>query len=288
MDLEETAQQLLRTRRRIRTDAHLRLDVPFGRVARRTRSAVHRSHLPERRHRPLGSARRSQGRAPRNCRAVNQPTAGLLKDLKSRGLLDETLVIWGGEFGRTPIAQGTDGRDHDPFGFTMWLAGGGVRGGTTYGKTDEWGYFAVENKVEIHDLHATMLHLLGVWITQEACIPFRRPRFPPNRRFRRGLARDSRLTVRRRSEAVSWLRRTISESILRFPHRRIPIALVGAIFFKVFSVPSGCSRFDYRNARLSAPADEKPASKPAAGRKTKPSPPSRKRSPRPNLPRRSR
>ena len=98
----------------------------------------------------------------RNCRAVDQPTAGLLKDLKSRGLLDETLVIWGGEFGRTPMAQGTDGRDHNPYGFTMWLAGGGVRGGTTYGKTDEWGYFAVENKVEIHDLHATMLHLLGV------------------------------------------------------------------------------------------------------------------------------
>ncbi|MBL9092507.1 MAG: DUF1501 domain-containing protein [Planctomycetaceae bacterium] len=98
----------------------------------------------------------------RNCRAVDQPTAGLLRDLKSRGLLDETLVIWGGEFGRTPMAQGSDGRDHNPFGFTMWLAGGGVQGGTTYGRTDDWGYFAVENKVEIHDLHATMLHLLGV------------------------------------------------------------------------------------------------------------------------------
>ncbi|MGC3969626.1 MAG: DUF1501 domain-containing protein [Pirellulales bacterium] len=98
----------------------------------------------------------------RNCRAVDQGTAGLLKDLKSRGMLDETLVIWGGEFGRTPMAQGSDGRDHNPFGFTMWLAGGGVRGGTTYGRTDDWGYFAVENKAEIHDLHATMLHLLGV------------------------------------------------------------------------------------------------------------------------------
>lgn len=98
----------------------------------------------------------------RNCRAVDQGTAGLLKDLKSRGLLDETLVIWGGEFGRTPMAQGTDGRDHNPYGFTMWLAGGGVRGGSTYGRTDDWGYFAVENKCEIHDLHATMLHLLGV------------------------------------------------------------------------------------------------------------------------------
>ena len=98
----------------------------------------------------------------KNCRAVDQPTAGLLKDLKARGLLNETLVLWGGEFGRTPMAQGSDGRDHNPYGFTMWLAGGGVRGGTAYGATDEYGYFAVENRTEIHDLHATMLHLLGV------------------------------------------------------------------------------------------------------------------------------
>jgi hypothetical protein len=77
-------------------------------------------------------------------------------------LLNETLVIWGGEFGRTPFSQGSDGRDHNPFGFTMWLAGGGVRGGITYGATDEYGYHVVENKVEIHDLHATMLHLLGL------------------------------------------------------------------------------------------------------------------------------
>ncbi|HWA97301.1 MAG TPA: DUF1501 domain-containing protein, partial [Pirellulales bacterium] len=97
-----------------------------------------------------------------NGRAVDQPTAGLLKDLKARGLLDSTLVIWGGEFGRTPMAQGTNGRDHNPFGFTMWLAGGGVRGGMTYGATDEYGYYAVEDRTEIHDLHATMLHLLGV------------------------------------------------------------------------------------------------------------------------------
>ena len=98
----------------------------------------------------------------KNCKAVDQPTAGLLKDLKARGLLEKTLVIWGGEFGRTPMAQGSDGRDHNPYGFTMWMAGGGIKGGTTYGRTDDWGYFAVENKVEIHDLHATMLHLLGV------------------------------------------------------------------------------------------------------------------------------
>ncbi|HTU19451.1 MAG TPA: DUF1501 domain-containing protein [Gemmataceae bacterium] len=97
-----------------------------------------------------------------NARAVDQPIAALLKDLKSRGLLDETLVLWGGEFGRTPFAQGSDGRDHDPFGFTMWMAGGGVKRGYGYGETDEFGYKAVANKVEIHDLHATLLHLLGV------------------------------------------------------------------------------------------------------------------------------
>ena len=98
----------------------------------------------------------------RNAFVVDQPIAALLKDLKSRGLLDETLILWGGEFGRTPFAQGSDGRDHNPQGFTMWLAGGGVRGGMTYGATDEFGYRAVENVVEMHDLHATMLHLLGL------------------------------------------------------------------------------------------------------------------------------
>ncbi len=97
-----------------------------------------------------------------NARAVDQPIAALLKDLKSRGLLETTLVVWAGEFGRTPFAQGSDGRDHNPFGFTIWLAGGGIKGGTVYGETDEWGYKAVQHKVEIHDLHATMLHLLGV------------------------------------------------------------------------------------------------------------------------------
>lgn len=98
----------------------------------------------------------------RNARATDKPIAALLTDLKTRGLLDETLVIWAGEFGRTPMAQGTDGRDHNPFGFTIWLAGGGVKGGTIYGATDEYGYYAVENKLEIHDLHATLLHLLGL------------------------------------------------------------------------------------------------------------------------------
>ncbi len=98
----------------------------------------------------------------KNALAVDRPIAGLLKDLKSRGMLEETLVIWGGEFGRTPMAQGADGRDHNPFGFSMWLAGGGVRGGTIYGQTDDYGYHVIENKVEVHDLHATMLHLLGM------------------------------------------------------------------------------------------------------------------------------
>jgi hypothetical protein len=98
----------------------------------------------------------------RNSLAVDQPIAALLRDLKSRGLLDTTLVVWAGEFGRTPFAQGSNGRDHDPFAFSIWLAGGGIRGGTIYGRTDEYGYKVVENKLTIHDLHATMLHLLGV------------------------------------------------------------------------------------------------------------------------------
>lgn len=97
-----------------------------------------------------------------NARAVDQPIGALLKDLRQRGLLDETLVVWSGEFGRTPFAQGSDGRDHNPFGFSLWMAGGGIRPGTIYGATDEWGYKAIENRTEIHDLHATMLHLLGV------------------------------------------------------------------------------------------------------------------------------
>ncbi|MEM6688681.1 MAG: DUF1501 domain-containing protein [Planctomycetota bacterium] len=97
-----------------------------------------------------------------NARAVDQPIAALLQDLRQRGLLDETLVVWAGEFGRTPFAQGKDGRDHNPFGFTVWMAGGGVKPGFVYGATDEFGYKAIENRVEMHDFHATMLHLMGV------------------------------------------------------------------------------------------------------------------------------
>ena len=95
-------------------------------------------------------------------RMVDAPVAGLLKDLKSRGLLKDTLVIWGGEFGRTPISQGGDGRDHNPYGYTMFMAGGGVKPGYTYGATDEFGYYSVEDRMHINDLHATMLHLLGL------------------------------------------------------------------------------------------------------------------------------
>ena len=98
----------------------------------------------------------------KNAAEVDKPIAGFLQDLKSRGLLDDTLVLWGGEFGRTPTAQGNDGRDHNPHGFTMWMAGGGVKGGYAYGATDDYGYYAVENKLHVHDLHATILHLMGI------------------------------------------------------------------------------------------------------------------------------
>ena len=97
-----------------------------------------------------------------HARAVDKPVAGLLEDLDRRGLLEDTLVWWGGEFGRTPFAQGKDGRDHNPRGFTVWLAGGGVKQGYAHGRTDDIGHHAVENKVHMHDLHATILHLLGM------------------------------------------------------------------------------------------------------------------------------
>lgn len=101
----------------------------------------------------------------RQCDAVDRPIMALIKDLKIRGLLDDTLVVWGGEFGRTPVAQVSDnsyGRDHHPHGFTMWLAGGGAKPGITWGATDEFGYHAVDQRVHVHDLHATILYLLGI------------------------------------------------------------------------------------------------------------------------------
>jgi len=98
----------------------------------------------------------------KNCRALDRPAAALLQDLAARGLLDDTLVLWGGEFGRTPDSRRDDGRDHNHQGFTMWLAGGGVKGGQSHGATDDYGGKAVENPVHIHDLHATILHCLGL------------------------------------------------------------------------------------------------------------------------------
>jgi len=97
-----------------------------------------------------------------NAKKVDQPIAGLLRDLKSRGMLDETLVVFGTEFGRTPAAQGSNGRDHHPHAFTLWLAGGGIKGGTVHGETDDFGYYVARNEVNMHDLHATILHLLGL------------------------------------------------------------------------------------------------------------------------------
>ena len=98
----------------------------------------------------------------KNAAEVDKPIAGFLTDLKNRGLLRDTLVLWGGEFGRTPTAQGNNGRDHNPHGFTMWMAGGGVKGGYAYGATDDYGYYAAQKKMHVHDLHATILHLLGL------------------------------------------------------------------------------------------------------------------------------
>jgi hypothetical protein len=98
----------------------------------------------------------------KHAQASDRPIAALLQDLKSRGLLEDTLVVWGGEFGRTPMSQGAKGRDHHSLGFTMWLAGGGVKGGLAYGATDEFGFQAVDNRIHVHDLHATILHLMGL------------------------------------------------------------------------------------------------------------------------------
>jgi hypothetical protein len=96
------------------------------------------------------------------CRAMDRPVAGLLTDLKRRGLLDDTLVVWGGEFGRTPMSEKGNGRDHNPYGFTMWMAGGGVKPGVVFGKTDDVGLHAIEDRLHVHDIHATILHALGV------------------------------------------------------------------------------------------------------------------------------
>jgi hypothetical protein len=103
-----------------------------------------------------------EGNHGQYCRESDRPIAGLLKDLKRRGMLQDTLVVWGGEFGRTPMSESGNGRDHNPFGFTMWMAGGGTKGGTVYGSTDDIGLYAVDRPAHVHDIHATILHLLGL------------------------------------------------------------------------------------------------------------------------------
>jgi hypothetical protein len=103
-----------------------------------------------------------EGNHGKHCKETDRPIAALLKDLKRRGMLDSTLVIWGGEFGRTPMSENGNGRDHNPYGFTIWMAGGGMKGGITYGATDDIGLYAVENRVHVHDIHATILHCLGL------------------------------------------------------------------------------------------------------------------------------
>ena len=111
---------------------------------------------------PWDSHNDIKGEHQKNADVVDRPIAALLKDLKQRGLLDDTIVLWSGEFGRTPFAQGSDGRDHNPQGFSLWVAGGGIKGGMIHGATDEYGYHAVENIVTSYDLHATIMHLLGI------------------------------------------------------------------------------------------------------------------------------
>jgi arylsulfatase A-like enzyme len=103
-----------------------------------------------------------KGNHSQNCAETDLPIGGFLTDLKARGLLDSTLVIWGGEFGRMPVSQGNGGRDHNPHGFMAWMAGAGIKGGTSHGETDEIGHKAVVDPVSVHDLHATMLHLMGI------------------------------------------------------------------------------------------------------------------------------
>lgn len=103
-----------------------------------------------------------QDSLPKNCKTIDQPITALLRDLKQRGMLDSTLVVWAGEFGRTPFAQGNNGRDHNPEGFSIWMAGGGIKGGSSVGATDDFGYRAVERPIQVFDLHATMMHLMGI------------------------------------------------------------------------------------------------------------------------------
>ena len=144
------------------TTADVRPAVPGGAAAGRARRAL-RADLPRRRRRRrLGRPRQAEGQPQRLRPRSIRPIAGLLKDLKQRGLLDDTLVVWATEFGRTPGAENADGRDHHPYGFSVWLAGGGIKGGVVHGATDELGFHAVENRHYVTDIHATVLHQLGL------------------------------------------------------------------------------------------------------------------------------
>jgi hypothetical protein len=138
------------------TDAFARQCLMARRLVEAGVRFVQVTHGPWDHHANLGTALEN------SARQVDRPIAGLLADLADRGLLDETIVIWGGEFGRTPHSQGTDGRDHNNKGFTLWMAGGGVKGGMAHGATDDYGYEAVDKRMHIHDWHATLLHLLGI------------------------------------------------------------------------------------------------------------------------------
>ena len=153
---------------------------------------------------------------------VDKATAALVNDLKQRGMLDDTLVIWGGEFGRTPMAQGT-GRDHHIKGFSMWMAGGGIKGGISYGNTDELGYNAVENIVHVHDFHATMLHLFGI-NHEKLVYRFQGTRLPPHRCPRTRRARHSILkvvgTIRRAVNPPHRTARKIKKRKLESMHKR--------------------------------------------------------------------
>ena len=154
-----------------------------------------------------------------NCRMADQPIAALLKDLKQRGLLDTTLVIWASEFGRTPLGENrpgfktVTGRDHHPFAFSLWMAGGGVKGGQVIGKTDEIGWNVVEDPVHVNDFHATMLHLFGL-DHMKADLPLPGPRLPPDRRRRQGGRQAAGLT-RGRARVVDRHRPTIQSSGVR-------------------------------------------------------------------------
>jgi hypothetical protein len=139
---------------------------PFGRNCLLARRLVERGVRFVQLYHGAGSRWDAHARLEQNhsglCAQMDKPVAGLIRDLKARGLLEETLVIWGGEFGRTPMSEKGDGRDHNPYGFTIWMAGGGVAGGQTIGSTDELGLRAVDQRLHVHDLHATILHLMGV------------------------------------------------------------------------------------------------------------------------------